>query len=887
MGAARQRASPSGVLGPRERAPLAREESIRRWEDIWGASWSEDSARVKVSRGADVGKLLKMGRLSSRGRRERRKAGDQTVGLRQRCPAFEEQARSTQRQALEERIEPTRAPARHLGLALLAQVYENPSGLNLLTTYSYNGANSLLVVNQSVVNQSGVTRSFGYDWLQRLTSATNPESGTVQYNSYDGNGNLLSKTDARGVTVTSTYNEMNQVLTRTYATGGTTAAATNDAHYTYSDPAVANSIGRLTKIDNGSKTQVTAYDPPGRPASTSQTVGSTTYTFPAYSYNRADGLTSVKYPSGRQVASTFDAAGRAIQVQGTLGTNVTNYVSSIAYAPQGAPTGIAFGNSKFEETCFNNRLQPTVIRLGSATTNGTCTDPGTDLLNLGFTYGTASTNNGNVTAATIMARPGAHFNFSQTFGYDGLNRLKTASEANAGAYTGWNQSYVIDGVGNRAVLAGTYNGVPYWVPGGNWTPQVSDPTPATISPQFPNNRWTGATYDNAGNMTGLAGSSFVYDAENRMVSSTVGGVAAAYVYDGDGRRVQKTAGGVTTTFVYDAGGSLAAEYASGGPQAAPCAPCYLVADHLGSTRAVVDGTTAQIVELHDYLPFGEEIPAGMNGRSGLWGAAYPNQKFTGKERDGETGLDYFGARYLSSAQGRWTSPDWSDKPEPIPYADISNPQTFNLYAYGDNNPLKNRDLDGHCTVDGEKHGFWWCVGHALGINETQKEYNARAASDRQALSGMHGFTINGQTPAAIAKNGTNQQVIAAYGAASQFLLGVAQQALGPCAPGVQCGVIPIGPPGEVSIPLKSAATAARVETTLQNIAAGVQQYSRDGITFANREGLLPAEPLGYYKEYTVPPAAGAATRGAERLAVGQAGEVYYTPDHYTSFVRIK
>ncbi len=128
------------------------------------------------------------------------------------------------------------------GLGQLAQVYENPSGLNLLTTYSYNGANSLLVVNQS-----GVTRSFGYDWLQRLTSAHNPESGTVLYTSYDGNGNLLSKTDARGVTVTSTYNEMNQVLTRTYATGGTTAAATNDVYCTYSDPAVANSIGRLTK----------------------------------------------------------------------------------------------------------------------------------------------------------------------------------------------------------------------------------------------------------------------------------------------------------------------------------------------------------------------------------------------------------------------------------------------------------------------------------------------------------------------------------------------------------------------------------------------------------------------------------------------------------------
>jgi RHS repeat-associated protein len=68
--------------------------------------------------------------------------------------------------------------------------------------------------------------------------------------------------------------------------------------------------------------------------------------------------------------------------------------------------------------------------------------------------------------------------------------------------------------------------------------------------------------------------------------------------------------------------------------------------------------------LHDFLPFGEEVPAGIGGRSSDY---YPagtlaindtiNQKFTGKERDGETGLDYFGARYFSGAQGRFTTPD--------------------------------------------------------------------------------------------------------------------------------------------------------------------------------------------------------------------------------------
>jgi RHS repeat-associated protein len=101
----------------------------------------------------------------------------------------------------------------------------------------------------------------------------------------------------------------------------------------------------------------------------------------------------------------------------------------------------------------------------------------------------------------------------------------------------------------------------------------------------------------------------------------------------------------------------------------------------------------------DYVPFGYAIPASAGGRQsvtdtcgGTAVATYSQApvsrlEFTGKERDSETGLDYFGARYFSSAQGRWTSPDWSEKPEPIPYADLKDPQSLNLYSYVRNNPL--------------------------------------------------------------------------------------------------------------------------------------------------------------------------------------------------------
>ncbi len=72
--------------------------------------------------------------------------------------------------------------------------------------------------------------------------------------------------------------------------------------------------------------------------------------------------------------------------------------------------------------------------------------------------------------------------------------------------------------------------------------------------------------------------------------------------------------------------------------------------------------------------------------------------FTGKERDAESGLDYFGARYYGSALGRWTSPDWSASPQAVPYAKLENPESLNLYGYVLNNPESTRDDDGHVCV---------------------------------------------------------------------------------------------------------------------------------------------------------------------------------------------
>jgi RHS repeat-associated protein len=81
-------------------------------------------------------------------------------------------------------------------------------------------------------------------------------------------------------------------------------------------------------------------------------------------------------------------------------------------------------------------------------------------------------------------------------------------------------------------------------------------------------------------------------------------------------------------------------------------------------------------------------------------------KFTGKERDTESGLDNFGARYMGSSLGRFMTPDWAAKPTDVPYADFGNPQSLNLYGYVLNNPLSQKDDDGHEIIyaDGLKNG---------------------------------------------------------------------------------------------------------------------------------------------------------------------------------------
>jgi RHS repeat-associated protein len=128
---------------------------------------------------------------------------------------------------------------------------------------------------------------------------------------------------------------------------------------------------------------------------------------------------------------------------------------------------------------------------------------------------------------------------------------------------------------------------------------------------------------------------------------------------------------------------------------------YYVDDHLGTAQMETSGGGWPVWE-GQFTPFGLELPDGNTAM---------HYKFTGKERDAESGLDYFKYRMYASSMGRWMSPD----PSKLTYADLGNPQSLNLYNYVGNNPLTRADLDGLCWK-----GFQWAcdLGQRIGNGVT-------------------------------------------------------------------------------------------------------------------------------------------------------------------------
>ncbi len=415
-----------------------------------------------------------------------------------------------------------------------------------------------------------------------------------------------------------------------------------------------------------------------------------------YTYFAGDGVAEKEYPSGRRVRTCPDELGRgkwvsatktsADCVSGAALLAGDGYVSGVTYAAGGGMAQWTLGTGQTGAVKYNERDQPVRMRLSvSSNAEVVCGTTGDEwCIELGY-GATAGVNNGNVREQKIWAKKGngTYLNLLQTYDYDGLNRLTVFGESVLGGGSSggsWTQTNGYDRWGNRwAVSSGAQSlltpGQQSWIDAG--TNRVVTATGGGTVGYLASGEM--ASHPQIGGMT--------WDVEGRMR----GAGGAVFGYDGNGVRVKKVAGGVTTYFVGDGMGRLGAEYGGVVPVTSTR---YVVADHLGSTRVVLDGAGV-VTGRCDYSGFGETLDgtASVGNRDlvgGYWcGDGAVGVKYTGKERDFDTGLDYFGARYYSGGLGRFTSAD-----EPFAAQRPEFPQTWNLYSYARNNPLYFTDPTG-------------------------------------------------------------------------------------------------------------------------------------------------------------------------------------------------
>jgi len=274
--------------------------------------------------------------------------------------------------------------------------------------------------------------------------------------------------------------------------------------------------------------------------------------------------------------------------------------------------------------------------------------------------------------------------------YDAVNRITSAATLSTCTANCWGLTFGLDEWANLLSATATGTAVPV-----NLAVNTNN--------QITTNAGVPYRYDASGNELTDVTNTYTWNAESEM--KTGGGVT--YIYDGRGNRVEKsgtklywygpngqvleetdTTGSTTNAafseYIYFAGARVARrDYQNN--------QYYYFEDQVNSSRVIAEvpaGTrTATLCYDADFYPYGGEID--------FTNTCSQNYKFQGKERDAETGNDYFGARFYSSGYGRFLSPDWSSVVAPVPYANLTNPQTLNLYAFVNDNPESFADLTGH------------------------------------------------------------------------------------------------------------------------------------------------------------------------------------------------
>jgi RHS repeat-associated protein len=614
----------------------------------------------------------------------------------------------------------------------LVQIY----GIIILvyTGYAYDLLDRLTQVTRDQDGPNETTSTISYDGLGRKSDMQDPDMGHWQYE-YDDAGNLLVQRDALYLSNSSTYadhqiffeyDKMNRLISKAYGLAHHTGGIT-DVKYYYDndlqDAATAHSWGRLRLTEVTVQGQGTAkanghgylYDARGL---TTADVVTTTYNLSRtytvnYAYDQGGRLTAVTYPDAETVHE-----------QVTVGYNTQG-----AGLPDQLTSSRAGNPYPVYSAGYNARGQLSVLQQGSGPTNS-------NLLTTNFTYDTATTNRGWLTRTLVTTSNATLLDLNQTYTPNGDVATVTQNAGGTNSPT-FSNSFTYDGFDRLRLATSTlFGSEEYWFDTLSRMPD-RDPGSGTVSYDYDDPAHIDAP-------TGYGSDLYEYDANGNQVLHTIGGVpqtqsrsfdpenrlvgttdtdtssntvldSSADVYDGNGKRLVRSVtdgNGTTTRSVYV--GNLYEEQLTGSAnppyivyyflggkavglrranQTADNGQYRLVGDHLGSTTMLVDTSSSPVVVQRQYhKPYGE-LTWQYTANGSLTSVNY-----TGQRLDSDSGLLYYGARFYDPVLGYFISADNV----------VANLNSLNRYSYVYDNPLIHTDPTGHCGTTAEHAGDLDC-----------------------------------------------------------------------------------------------------------------------------------------------------------------------------------
>jgi RHS repeat-associated protein len=508
---------------------------------------------------------------------------------------------------------------------------------------------------------NGYSTSFTRDAFGNAIAKSSPDTGSATY-VYDEDHNQTKRTDARSVVTNRTFDKLERPLTETFP-----SYTSENIAYTYDSTTGGNKgIGHLTSFSDESGSTTQKFDNFGNMISTVRTIGSNNYTT-SYSYDLANRVTEIIYPSGRYVDYTYDSSGylTTVTTKPSSGGSVTTLASSVLHQPFGPIVSFTYGNSEAQTRTFDNNYWLDDLKTAYS---------GTSIQDLtyGFDYA------GNLTSITDNLAAGR----DETYTVDSLNRLHTAS----GAYG--SRTYTYDNNSNRSTrVYGATTQTSTLTASTNLLASITD---GTNTRHFTNSASGNMLTDDRA-MDGAVAVSNTFGGRDRLESMTVGTPTVTFKINALGQRVQKAVTGATTDYHFDLAGHIIGEANDStganiveyvwmeGMMLAQIDSSgnivYVHSDQLNNPQKITNPSRTLVWD-REQEPFGETYATPTN-------TTPTNHRFPGQYADAENLLSYNNMRDFDTTIGRYIQAD--------PLGLAAGP---NIYGYASQNPAQNIDLLG-------------------------------------------------------------------------------------------------------------------------------------------------------------------------------------------------